>query len=110
MYQDWLKISNPSSHRFVTTFNKLRSATSPTRQPTHQDADSVNSFSTHSGTQHNGNHFFLRREDLSIFFLRREDLSRWISMATHLSQLAPNSLLTIYYSSSFLVPKLLGPF
>jgi hypothetical protein len=37
--------------------------TSPTRQATHQDADSTNAFPSPPGTQHNGDHFFLRRED-----------------------------------------------
>jgi hypothetical protein len=34
---------------FVTTFNKLSNATSPTRQATHQDADSTNVFSLSPG-------------------------------------------------------------
>jgi hypothetical protein len=42
MYPDWLKRFNPSSHRFVTAFNKLSNATSPTRQAAHQDSDSAN--------------------------------------------------------------------
>jgi hypothetical protein len=49
MYPDWLKISNPSSHRFVTTFNKLSNTTSPARQAAHQDADSTNTFSLSPG-------------------------------------------------------------
>jgi hypothetical protein len=49
MYPDWLKRSNPSSHMFMTTFNKLSNATSPTRQATHQDADSTNTFSLSPG-------------------------------------------------------------
>jgi hypothetical protein len=38
MYPEWLKSSNPSSHRFMTTFNKLSNTTSPTREAAHQDA------------------------------------------------------------------------
>jgi hypothetical protein len=38
-------------------------ATSPTRQASHQDADSTNAFPSPSGTQRNGYHLFLRRED-----------------------------------------------
>jgi hypothetical protein len=90
MYPDWLKSSNPSSHMFVTTFNKLCSAISPTRQAAHQGADSTNIFPSPPGTQCNGDHFFLRREDLY----------RWISVATHFFQLAQNSflaVLVIYY-------------
>jgi hypothetical protein len=81
MYLDSLKSSNPSNHMFVTTFNKLSSATSPTRQAVHQDADSTNAFPSPPGTQHNGYHCFLRREYLSM----------WISVATHLFQLAQNN-------------------
>jgi hypothetical protein len=44
MYPYWLKISNPSIHRFTTTFNKLSNVTSPARQATHQDVDSTNDF------------------------------------------------------------------
>ena len=62
MYPEWLKICNPSSHMFVTTFNKLSNATSPTKQATHQDADSTNAFPSPPGNQRNGDHFFLRRE------------------------------------------------
>jgi hypothetical protein len=40
----------------VTTFNKLSSATSPTRQAAHQDADSTNAFPSPLGTQCNGYH------------------------------------------------------
>jgi hypothetical protein len=58
-----VKNSNPSSNRFVTTFNKLSNTTSPARQATHQDADSTNAFPSPPGTQCNGDHFFLRRED-----------------------------------------------
>jgi hypothetical protein len=35
-------------------------------------------------------------------------LIRWISVATHLFQLAQNNLLAIYYILQFFVPKLLG--
>jgi hypothetical protein len=52
-----------SSHRFVTYFHKLSSVTSPARQATHQDADSTNAFPSPPGTQRNGDHCFLRRED-----------------------------------------------
>jgi hypothetical protein len=45
MYPDWLKRSNPSSHMFVATFNKLNNAISRTREATHQDADSTDTFS-----------------------------------------------------------------
>jgi hypothetical protein len=62
-YPDWLKRSKPSSHRFVTDFHKLSSVTSPTRQAAHQDADSTNVFPSPLGTQRNGDHYFLRRED-----------------------------------------------
>jgi hypothetical protein len=34
---------------FVTTFNKLSNTTSPTRQATHQDADSTNAFPSPPG-------------------------------------------------------------
>ena len=63
MQVDWLKRSNPSSHRFVTTFNKPSNAMSPTRQATHQDVDPTNDFPSPLGTQRNGYHCFLRRED-----------------------------------------------
>ena len=94
MQPDWLKSSNPSNHMFVTTFNKLCNATSPIRQATHQDADSTNVFPSSTGTQCNGDHFFLRRVDRS----------RWISVATHLFQLAQNNfmaILIIYYFQQF---------
>jgi hypothetical protein len=58
----------------VTTFNKLNNTTSPTRQGAHQDAVSTNIFPSPPSTQHNGDHCFLMREDLS----------GWISVATHL--------------------------
>jgi hypothetical protein len=61
----WLNIFNPANNRFVTTFKKLSNATSPTRQDAHKDLDSTNVFSSPPGTQHNGDHFFLRREILS---------------------------------------------
>jgi hypothetical protein len=50
-------------NRFVTNFHKLSSTTSPARQAAHQDADSANVFPSPPGTQHNGDHCFLRRED-----------------------------------------------
>jgi hypothetical protein len=90
MYPDLLKRSNPSNHMLVIAFHKSSSETSPTRQATQQDSDSGNTFSSPLGTQPNEDHFFLRREDLS----------RWISMATHLFQLAQNNflaILAIYY-------------
>jgi hypothetical protein len=59
MYSDWLKISNPSNHMLVIAFHKPSSA----RQATHQDLDSANAFSSPQGTQRNGDHCFLRRED-----------------------------------------------
>jgi hypothetical protein len=59
----WLNIFNPSNNRFVTTFNKLSNTTSLARQATHQDSDSTNTFPSPLGTQRNGDHFFLRRED-----------------------------------------------
>jgi hypothetical protein len=43
--------------------NKLSNTTSPTRQATHQDADSTNDFPSPPGTKNNGYHFFLMRED-----------------------------------------------
>jgi hypothetical protein len=52
-----------SLNRFVTNFHKLSSATSPARQAAHQDADSTNAFPSPPGTQCNGYHCFLRRED-----------------------------------------------
>jgi hypothetical protein len=58
-----VKKVQPSSHRFVTTFNKLSNATSPARQADHQDSDSTIAFPSPSGTQRNGYHCFLRRED-----------------------------------------------
>ena len=88
MYLDLL--SSLNLNRFVTDFHKLRNTTSPARQAAHQDADSTNTFPSPPGTQRNGDHCFLRREYLS----------RWISMATHLFQLAQNNfmaILTIYY-------------
>jgi hypothetical protein len=78
MYLDFLNSLN--INRFMTDFHKLSSVTSPVRQATHQDANSTNTFPSPPGTQHNGYHCFLRREDLS----------RWISVATHLFQLAQN--------------------
>ena len=56
MYPDWLKRSNPSNHRFVTTFNKLSNTTSPIRQAAHQDAYSTNTFPSPWSTQQNGYH------------------------------------------------------
>jgi hypothetical protein len=50
-------------NKFVTDFHKLSSATSPARQAPHQDADSANAFPSLPGTQRNGDHLFLRRED-----------------------------------------------
>jgi hypothetical protein len=63
MYLDWLKISNPSNHMLMIAFHKPSNATSPVRQATHQDLDSTNAFYSPLGTQRNGYHFFLRRED-----------------------------------------------
>jgi hypothetical protein len=39
-----VKRSNPSSHRLMTTFNKLSNTISRTWQATHEDADSTNVF------------------------------------------------------------------
>jgi hypothetical protein len=61
MYLDLL--NNLSLNRFMTDFHKLSSATSLARQATHQDADSTNAFPSPPGTQRNGDHCFLRRED-----------------------------------------------
>jgi hypothetical protein len=47
----------------MTTLKNIRNVNSPTRQATHQDADSTNSFPSPLGTQHNGYNLFLRRED-----------------------------------------------
>jgi hypothetical protein len=58
-----VKKSNPSNIKFATTFHKPSSATSPTRQATHQGSDSTNASPSPTGTQCNGDHFFLRRED-----------------------------------------------
>jgi hypothetical protein len=69
----------------VKTFKNLSSATSPTRQAAHQDANSTNYFPSPLGNQHNRDNFFLRREDLS----------RGILVATHLFQLTQNGFLTI---------------
>jgi hypothetical protein len=63
MYPYWLKISNPSRHRFVITFNKLSISTSLARQASHQDVDPINPFPSPQGTQCNGYHYFIRRED-----------------------------------------------
>jgi hypothetical protein len=50
--------------RGVTTdFHKLSSVTSPAIQAAHQDADPANVFPSPPGTQCNGDHCFLRRED-----------------------------------------------
>jgi hypothetical protein len=56
-------LNNLNLNRFVTDFHKLSNATSPARQATHQDADSTNTFPSPPGTQCNGYHCFLRRED-----------------------------------------------
>jgi hypothetical protein len=61
MYLNFL--NNLSFNRFMTDFHKLSNATSPTIQEAHQDADSANAFPSPLGTQCNGDHFFLRRED-----------------------------------------------
>jgi hypothetical protein len=53
----------PRQQQVVTTFNKLSNTTSPARQATHQDSDSTNAFPSPLGTQCNGDHCFLRRED-----------------------------------------------
>ena len=50
-------------NRFMIDFHKLISAMSPARQADHQDADSTNPFPSPLGTQCNGDHYFLRRED-----------------------------------------------
>ena len=50
-------------NRFMTDFHKLSNATSPTRQTTHQDSDSTIAFPSPPGTQRNGDHLFLRREE-----------------------------------------------
>jgi hypothetical protein len=39
-------VEQPQLNRFMIDFHKLSSATSPTRQATHQDADSTNAFSS----------------------------------------------------------------
>ena len=63
MYPECLKISNPSIHMCVIAFHKPSSTTSPAMQAAHQDSDSPNAFSSPLGTQRNGDHCFLRRED-----------------------------------------------
>jgi hypothetical protein len=45
------------------TFNKLSHATSPARQADRQDSDSTIAFPSPPGTQRNGDHCFLRRDD-----------------------------------------------
>ena len=60
------------------------------RQVAHPGPNSAEISSSNGGPQRNGDHCFLRREDWS----------RWISVATHLFQLAQNSflaILAIYY-------------
>jgi hypothetical protein len=61
MYLDLL--NNLSLNKFLTYFHKLNNAMSPTIQAAHQDADTTNAFPSPPGTQRNGDHFFLRRED-----------------------------------------------
>jgi hypothetical protein len=61
MYLDLLNSLN--LNRFMTNFQKLSIVMSPTRQATHQDADSTNDFPSPPRTQGNGDHLFLRRED-----------------------------------------------
>jgi hypothetical protein len=74
----WWNRFHPANNRLVTTFHRPRSETYLTRHTTHQDLASENAFPSSLGTQHNGDHFFLRGEDCS----------RWILVATHLFQLA----------------------
>jgi hypothetical protein len=59
----WLNRFNPANNRFMTTFHKPSSTTSPARQAAHQDSDSTNASLSPPRTQCNGDHFFLRRED-----------------------------------------------
>jgi hypothetical protein len=61
MYPDLL--NDLILNRFMTNFHKLSSATPPARQAAHPDADSANAFPSPVGIQHNGDHFFLMRED-----------------------------------------------
>jgi hypothetical protein len=61
MYIDLL--NNINFNRFMTDFHKLSSVMSPTLQAANQDPDPTNDFPSPSGTQRNGDHFFLRRED-----------------------------------------------
>jgi hypothetical protein len=50
----------PASNRFVKTFHRPSNITSPTKHATHQDSDLENIFPSSLGSQHNGDHFFLR--------------------------------------------------
>jgi hypothetical protein len=86
----WWNRFNPTSNRFLTIFHRPSSTTSPTRNTTHQELDSENSFPSSLRTQCNGGHFFLRGEDLS----------RWILEATHLFQLASLSFFNTFFYNS----------
>jgi hypothetical protein len=56
----WWNKFNPANNRLMTTFNRPRNTTSPTRHTTHQDLHSENVFSSFLDIQCNGDHFFLR--------------------------------------------------
>jgi hypothetical protein len=56
-------LNNLIFKRFMTDFHKLISVMSPTIQAAYPDADLANAFPSPPGTQRNGDHFFLRRED-----------------------------------------------
>jgi hypothetical protein len=57
---DWWNRFHLANNRFMTTFHRPSSVTSPTSHATHQDSSSENAFPSSLGTQRNGDHFFLR--------------------------------------------------
>ena len=57
----------------MTDFHKLSNVTSPARQ-----ADSTNAFPSPPGTQRNGDHCFLRREDWSRWISGPPTFSKWL--------------------------------
>jgi hypothetical protein len=59
----WVNRFNPTNNRFVIAFHKRSNMTSPTMQVAHQESVTTIAFPSPPGTQRNGDHSFLRRED-----------------------------------------------
>jgi hypothetical protein len=87
MYPDWLKRSNPSSHRFMTTFNKLSNATSPARQANSSRCIFNKRFSLSPWNSTQWRPFLPKEGGL---------IQVDISVSTHLFQLAQNNFLASF--------------